>query len=160
MRLSRAAFGSLTRGATIVALLAFGCAAASLHAQEVYKSVDADGHVVYSDRGATKGAPKTSLHFNEPDPAEVARLAHEQELLKADDLARSHQEAMEDKSRATQQKKKQAACESARTRYYQMKDAARLFKRDADGSRVYMSDEDADAMRQQARQAMSAACGA
>jgi hypothetical protein len=40
-----------------------------------------------------------------------------------------------------------------------MKDAARLFKRDADGSRVYMSDEDADAMRQQARQAMSAACG-
>ena len=160
MSFSRAAFGSCTRGATIVALLAFGFAAAPLHAQQVYKSVDADGHVVYSDRGTSKGAPTTSLHVDQPDPAEVARLAHEQELLKADDLARSHQEAMEDKSRATQQKKKQAACESARTRYYQMKDAARLFKRDADGSRVYMSDEDADAMRQQARQAMSAACGA
>jgi len=160
MRLSRAASGSLTRGATIVALLAFAFAAAELQAQEVYKSVDASGHVVYSDRGTTKGAPKTSVHVDQPDPAEVARLAHEQELLKADDLARSHQEAIEDKTRASQQKKKQAACESARNRYYQMKDAARLFKRDADGSRVYYSDEDADAMRQQARQAMSAACGA
>jgi len=159
MRLSRAAIGSLTRSATIVALLAFGCAATALHAQEVYKSVDANGHIVYSDRGNAKGAPKTSVHVDQPDPAEVARLAHEQELLKADDLARSHQEAIEDKSRAAQQKKKQVACESARNRYYQMKDAARLYKRDVDGSRVYMSDEDADAMRQQARQAMSAACG-
>jgi hypothetical protein len=102
MRLSRAAFGSLTHGATIVALLAFTCAAAPLQAQEVYKSVDADGHVVYSDRGATKGAPKTSLHVEQPDPAEVARLAHEQELLKADDLARSRQEAIEDKTRMRQ----------------------------------------------------------
>lgn len=159
MRLSRAAIGSLTRGATIVALLAFAFAAAPLPAQEVYKSVDASGHVVYSDRGTTKSAPKTSVHVDQPDPAEVARLAHEQELLKADDLARSHQEAIEDKTRAAQQKKKQVACESARNRYYQMKEAARLYKRDGDGSRVYYSDDDADAMRQQARQAMSAACG-
>jgi hypothetical protein len=159
MRLARAAFGSLTRGATLVALLAFTFATAALQAQEIYKSVDANGHVVYSDRGNTKGAPKTTVHVDQPDPAEVARLAHEQELLTADDLARSRQEAMQDKTRATQQRKKQAACESARTRYYQMKDAARLFKRDADGARVYYSDEDADAMRQQARQAMSAACG-
>jgi hypothetical protein len=159
MRLSRAAFGSLTRGTTIVALLAFACAAATLQAQEVYKSVDTNGHVVYSDRGSTKGAPKTAVHFDQPDPTEVARLAHEQELLKADDLARSHQEAVEDKSRAAQQKKKQAACESARNRFYQMKDAARLYKRDTDGSRVYYSDDDAETMRQQARQAMSAACG-
>ena len=159
MRLSRAAFGCFTRGATIVALLAFACAAATLQAQEVYKSVDANGHVVYSDRGTTKSAPKTSVHVDQPDPTEVARLAREQELLKADDLARSHQEAIEDKTRTAQQKKKQAACDSARTRYYPKKDAARLYKRDTDGSRVYYSDEDADAMRQQARQAMSAACG-
>ena len=86
MRLSRAAIGSVTRGATIVALLALALAAASLQAQEVYKSVDANGHVVYSDRGTTKSAPKTSVHVDQPDPAEVARFAHEQELLKADDL--------------------------------------------------------------------------
>ena len=142
-----------------VALLALGCAAAPLSAQEVYKSVDAQGHVIYSDRGSTKSAPKTTLHVDEPDPAEAARLAHEQELLRADDLARSHQEAIDDKSRAAQQKKKQAACDSARTRYYQMKDSARLFKRDTDGNRVYYSDDDADALREKARQTMLTACG-
>src|SRR6516165_3143607 len=126
MRLLRAAFGSLTRGATIVALLAFGCAAASLHAQEVYKSVDAQGHVVYSDRGAVKGAPKTSLHVDEPDPAEVARLAHEEELLKADEQVRMRQQAIDDKNKAQQQRKHQQACEQARSHYYYLKDSARI----------------------------------
>jgi hypothetical protein len=159
MRSSPPRFGSGTRGAMSVALLALGCAAAPLAAQEVYKSVDAQGHVVYSDRGAAKGAPKTTLHVAEPDPAEAARLAHEQELLRADDVARSRQAAIDDKTRAAQQKKSQAACDSARTRYYQMKDSARLYKRDADGNRVYYSDDDADAMREKARQTMLAACG-
>ena len=152
-------FGSGTRGAMSVALLALAWAATPLTAQEVYKSVDAQGHVVYSDRGAAKGAAKTTLHVDEGDPAEAARLAHEQELLRADDLARSHQEAIDDKTRSAQQKKRQAACDSARTRYYQMKDSARLYKRDADGNRVYYSDDDADALREKARQTMLAACG-
>ena len=159
MRNSPPAFGSGTRSALTVALLALACAATPLAAQDVYRSVDTQGHVVYSDRGVTKSAPKSTLHVDEPDPAEAARLAHEQELLRADDLARSHQEAMDDKTRATQQKKKQAACDSARTRYYQMKDSARLYKRDADGNRVYYSDDDADALREKARQTMLAACG-
>ena len=42
-------------------------------AQQVYKSVDAQGNVVYSDRGSTKNAPTTSVHVTEPDPAEVAQ---------------------------------------------------------------------------------------
>lgn len=159
MRNSPPRFGSGTRGAMSVALLALACAATPLAAQEVYKSVDAQGHVVYSDRGTAKGAPKTTLHVAEPDPAEAARLAHEQDLLRADDQARSHQEAIDDKTRAAQQKKNQAACDSARTRYYQMKDSARLYKRDADGNRVYYSDDDADALREKARQTMLAACG-
>ena len=159
MRLSRAAIGSLTRSATIVALLAFGCAATALHAQEVYKSVDANGHVVYSDRGAVKNAPKTSLHVDEPDPAEVARLAHEDELLKADDQARERQQAIDDKNKAVQQRKHQQACEQARNHYYYLKDSARVYERDANGSRVYLSDEAADAAREQARRAMVNACG-
>ncbi len=159
MKLSRARFGSLTRGATIVALLALACAAAPLPAQEVYRSVDADGHVVYSDRGANKSAPKTTLHVDEPDPAEVRRLAHEQELLSADDAARARQQAIEDKTKTSQQHKKQQVCEKARSEYYHMKESARLYKRDAAGDRVYYSDADADALREQARRAMVAACG-
>jgi len=157
MRLAHAAFGSVMRGVTMVALL--GCVWMTLPAQEVYRSVDAVGHVVYSDRGASKSAPKTSLHVNEPDPEEAARLAHEQALLTADETAREHQQALEDKSRANQQHKKQQACDKARTEYYRMKDSARLFKRDPEGNRVYYTDDDADALREQARRAMLAACG-
>jgi hypothetical protein len=159
MRISPAAHGSRARGATLVALLALGCAASSLTAQEVYKSVDAQGHVVYSDRGGSKSAPKTALHVDEPDPTEAARLAREQELLNADDVARSRQQALEDKTRATQQHKKQVVCENARNQYYHMREAARLYKRDDSGNRVYYSDDEADAMREHARQSMVAACG-
>jgi hypothetical protein len=159
MRLSRAAFGSFTHGATFVALLALAWASAPLPAQEVYRSVDAAGHVVYSDRGASKGAPKTSVHFDAPDPGEVARLAHEQELLNADEAARARAQALEDKNKATQQHKKQQVCDKARTEYSHMKESARLYKRDAEGNRVYYTDDDADALREQARRAMIAACG-
>ena len=159
MRISAAAFGSGRRGAITLALLALACAATPLAAQEVYKSVDTQGHVVYSDRGVVKDAPKTSLHVAEPDPAEVARLAHEEELLKADEQARTRQQAIEDKNKAQQQRKQQQACEQARNHYYYLKDSGRIYQRDADGSRMYLSDEAADAAREQARRAMLTACG-
>ncbi len=159
MKISAAACGAVARGAMTTALLALGCAATPLAAQEVYKSVDAQGHVIYSDRGATKGAPRTALHVDQPDPAEVARLSHEQQLLQADDAARSRQQALEDKNKATQQRKKQQACENVRNQYNRMKESPRLYQRDAKGNRVYYSDDDADALREQARRAMIAACG-
>lgn len=128
-------------------------------AQEIYRSVDPEGHVVYSDRGTTKNAPKTTLRVDEGDPAEAARLAKEQQLLKAEDAQRTRQEALEAKNKAAEDKQHQAACQSARNSYFRLNDAGRLFRRDADGNRVYYSDEEADAMREQAKRAMTAACG-
>jgi hypothetical protein len=159
MGISAAAFGSGTRGAITLALLTLACTAPPLAAEEIYKSVDAQGHVVYSDRGAVKNAPKTSLHVAEPDPAEVARLAHEDELLKADEQARMRQQAVDDKNKAQQLRKQQQACQQARNHYYYLKDSARIYQRDADGGRSYLSDEAADAAREQARRAMVTACG-
>jgi hypothetical protein len=159
MGISAAAFGSGTRGAITLALLTLACSATPLAAQEVYKSVDAQGHLTYSDRGAVKDAPRTSLHVAEPDPAEVARLAHENELLKADEQARMRQQALADKNKAQQLRKQQQACQQARTYYNYLKDSARIYQRDTDGSRMYLSDEAADAAREQARRAMVSACG-
>ena len=146
-------------GLVPAALLALWVAVRPLPAQEVYKSVDAEGHVVYSDRASSKNAPKTSVHFNEPDPAEVARLAKEQQLLKVEDAQRSKQEAIDAKNKATEEKQRQTACQNARNNYFRLNDSGRLFRRDADGNRVYYSDEEAEALRAQARQAMTAACG-
>ena len=146
-------------GVALVALVALACASPALRAQEIYKSVDGQGHVVYSDRGANKSSPTTSVHVQEPDPAEVARLAKEQQLLKAADLQRSQRQAAEDKTRAATRRNQKASCENARSRYYHLRDSRRLYKRDADGNRVYYSDEQLDGMREEARQAMTSACG-
>ncbi len=159
MRQQHTTFTIFRHGALLGALAALVCPTGPLPAQQVYKSVDAEGHVVYSDRGSTKGAPKTPVHVDQPDPAEVARLAKEQEMLKAEDLERAKQQASDEKNKATQEHNKQVGCQNARNSYFRIKDSGRIFRRDADGNRVFYSDEEADAMREQARRAMTAACG-
>ena len=142
------------------ALLALACVA--LPAQEVYKSVDADGHVVYSDRGASKTAPKTAVRVNEPDPVEVARLAKQQQLLDAAELQRQKDQAAADRGKALSERtrqQKEKACENARNNYFRLRDTDRLYKRDAEGNRVFYSDAEVEAARAQAKQAMTAACG-
>jgi len=157
---SRASRAFLTHSAALAALLAaLACVSTTLRAQEVYKSVDADGHVVYSDRGTTKTAPKTSVHVEQADPAEAARLAKEQQLLQAEDLERTRRQAADDKARSAAEKKKEDACKNARNQYSRMMDARRLTTTDSAGNRVYYSDDQADALRDQAHKAMVAACG-
>jgi hypothetical protein len=143
--------------AVLAALVAFAAAPAFAPAQEVYKSVDAQGHVVYSDRAPNKNAQKTALHVEQGDPAEATRLAKEQAQLKAADLERSLQHAVEDKNKAVADHNRQVACQNARNRYFQLKESGRIFQRDAAGNRVYYSDS--DVMREQARKTMVAACG-
>ena len=69
------------------------------------------------------------------------------------------QQALDDKNKAQQLRKQQQACQQARNHYYYLKDSARIYQRDADGGRSYLSDEAADAAREQARRAMVTACG-
>lgn len=156
MRYFRMTASGLWRGVSCVALLA--CVGTS-SAQEVYKSVDAQGNVVYSDRAPTKNAPTTAVHVTEPDPTEVARLAKEQQLLNASDRERQKQEAAEAKDRAALERRQQANCDNARNKYYRYKDSGRIYQRDADGNRIFYTDSEADALREQARRAMVAACG-
>ena len=68
-------------------------------------------------------------------------------------------QANDDAKKAEQDRIRQAQCDSARDHYYSLRDARRLYDRDADGNRVYINDADADAKREEARAAMAAACG-
>jgi hypothetical protein len=142
---------------TVLLLVAHsGC---PLRAQEVYKSTDAQGHVVYSDRASTPTAQKSVVHVDQPDPAEVARIAKEQQILNAQESQRKQQQSVDDKKKAQQDREKQTRCDAARNHYYSVKDARRIFHLDADGNRVYDTDPQADAQREEARQAMETACG-
>ena len=156
MRHPRTTRSTVRRGSVAALLCAL---AAPLLAQEIYKSVDAQGNVVYSDRGTSKNAPTTTLHVTEPDPAEAARLAKQQQLLLSAERQRQREQASAEKAQARSAHQQQASCDKARTKYFQMKDTGRLFQRDAQGNRVYYSDEEADALREKAHRAMVSACG-
>jgi len=54
-------------GAYVVALVLLACPALVLRAAEVYKSVDSEGHVVYSDRADSSRAPQTLVRIEGAD---------------------------------------------------------------------------------------------
>lgn len=140
----------------VVALLAFVVPG---YADQVYKYIDAQGHVTYSDRPNTAGAQKTDITVQQADPHEAARLAKEHQLLKAEDDQRKKQQANDDHTKAQQDRDKAARCQSARDHYNAIKDNGRLYTHDADGNRIYYDDAEADAKREAARQVMTTACG-
>ena len=140
--------------------LFFAFALSPLQADQVYRSVDAQGHVTYSDRPNSAGAQKTDVAVQQADPAEAARLAKERQLLKAEDDLRNKQQVSDSRSKAQQDHDKQARCQTARDNYNAIKNVARIYKTDADGNRVYLTDSEADAKRETARQVMNTACGA
>lgn len=146
-------------GAVFTALALILWPAGSVWSGEVYKSVDAQGHVVYSDHPETGTEQKSEVKTEGSNPTEAARIAKEQAILKAEETQRNKQKAVEDAKKAQADHTAQVQCDSARNRYYALKDARRLYDRDADGNRVYLSDQNGDARREEARQAMTAACG-
>jgi hypothetical protein len=129
-------------------------------ADPIYRSVDAQGHVTYSDRPNASGAQKADVSVQQADPAEAQRLAQERQLLKAEDDQRKKQQANDTRVKAQQEHDKEARCRVARDNYNNLKDVARIYKLDADGNRVYLSDAEAEAKRETARQVMTTACGA
>jgi hypothetical protein len=133
--------------------------AGATFADEVYKSVDAQGHVVYSDRATTPTAQKSVVHVIEGNPAEAARAARQTGILKAEETQRKQQQESQGHDKAQQDHDKQVRCENARNRYFSIKDTNLLYRLDAQGNRQFYSDAEADARREQARQAMIAACG-
>jgi Domain of unknown function (DUF4124) len=146
------------RSVVLAALILLMCPWSSPHAGEVYKSVDAEGHVVYSDRADTS-VQKSVVKVDRPNPQDIARNAKELEIQKAEENQRKKRQAVEDAKKAQQDHLRQAQCDSAREHYYALKDARLIYNRDAEGNRVYYNDADAGAKREEAKAAMAAACG-
>jgi hypothetical protein len=127
--------------------------------EEVYKTTDASGHVVYSDRPAVPNAHKITVPVTQADPAEAARLAKQHALEDAEYAQRSRRESDEQTRQAAQAKQDADRCSAARNRYGNLKDVRHVYRLDADGNRDFYTDEQADAMRAAAKQAMEQACG-
>jgi hypothetical protein len=130
-------------------------------AADVYRSVDAQGHVQYSDQ-PTPGAVLVSVSSSHSTTVTAVAVKSA-----ADTLAKSNEQIREQQA---QQAAKQAVdkdvaqtraeqCKKAQDRYQQTIDAHRLYRAGKDGEREYLSDAETDQARLDARLDMEASCG-
>ncbi len=130
-------------------------------ADAMYKTIDAQGHVSYSDRPLSPASQRITVDVTGPIPAEASRLNREQAArTTADEQRRKQdlQDAEAQKQKAAQEAAQQQRCASARPRYAYFAAGGRLFHTDAEGNRIYYSDEEIDAQRVQSKAAMDSAC--
>jgi len=130
-------------------------------ADDVYKTIDAQGHITYSDRAISPDSKKVSVDVIEGNPQEAARLAKERALVNADAAQTSkqaQQQAAEQQKQQDLEALQKRQCESARSRYAMFAAGGRIFKVDDQGNRSYYSDEEIDAQRIATKAAMDSAC--
>ncbi len=133
------------------------------HAQkEVYRWVDQDGKVIYSDVPLDPDAQPTGLTYQSTSPGQVA--ARQQQATTQ--LARAEEQAGMDAEQAeeTAQKRQEAArqreigCAAARKRLDTYTTAPRLYENLPDGGRRYLTDDEIDQARASAMDDVTAWC--
>ncbi|HEX5049591.1 MAG TPA: DUF4124 domain-containing protein [Gammaproteobacteria bacterium] len=125
------------------------------HGAEVYRSTDANGTVRYSDRPLDQNAkqvyvaaaPRTRA-APAPAPARPGAGEAQDDAAKQVDPNRGVQ--AETTTPAQQAEVKAKNCEVAKQRKQSYSEAHRLFKTDANGQRVYLSDSEIDTARARA----------
>ena len=127
---------------------------------DVYRSVDAQGHVQYSDTyspGATliSTSGDTSATDTSSDAQKSASQTLKQGQQVSDQLAHdaAARQVAQDKADAQAQQ-----CKQATDAYNNAVQSRRLYTMGADGQRQFMTDDEADAQRVSLREAMDAAC--
>jgi Domain of unknown function (DUF4124) len=137
--------------------------ASALAQADVYRWVDAQGEVHYSDRwvpGST--LIKVDRSRATPEAVANARSADQNRLAVTNDRINA-QQAQNAESRAVQkdvQEARTSQCKDAKERYDKSIQARRIFRTGKDGEREYLNDAEADEYRLKARSEMQEACGA
>jgi hypothetical protein len=153
---------TLRRSIRMTPLLVLTIATASLsavplRAAEVYKTVDAEGHVVYSDH-ADPNAPKSAVQVHAVSAKHAAGAAKLQATQKAADLQNWKQQALEAAKMAKLEQEAKMQCDEAQKNFYAMKASERPSHQDSAGNRVGYADAESAMKREEARRIMVLAC--
>ncbi|HKT72378.1 MAG TPA: DUF4124 domain-containing protein [Steroidobacteraceae bacterium] len=144
------------------ALLAVVCRTAHADA-DVYRWVDERGGIHYSDRWVPGSELIRSSKPHPPNPeAEAARRAAEQSKLQASNDHVANQLGQQAAVQAVKQdvaKAREQQCKDAKEKYEKAIQARRIYTTNKAGEREYISDEQADSYRLQARNEVQSACG-
>ena len=137
--------------------------AASAEANEVYKTTDAQGRPIYTDKPQTLPAQRIGMQSSATDPAEAQRRYDEQmkQMAGADaaTAATTAKAADAQKARELTAEDRAKRCQDARQRYESYQNARRLYEPgETEGERRYLSSEEIDAARADAKRLMDEFC--
>jgi hypothetical protein len=141
------------RPAAAIALMVFALAPPSSALADVYRSVDAQGHVLYSDTptpGAQLVHTTGSQHVPYIASAQSAPAAVKSAPAGKDDDASHDPKAQRAAADAVQNDVAQTRadqCKKAQDAYEHSVQARRIYNVGADGERNYLSDDEADQQR-------------
>jgi hypothetical protein len=137
-------------------------AGAQAVAAEIYKTADAEGRIIYSDRppaGKAEVVRVESAPRNEA--AALARTQRELQNFAALEQRRKREalaKAAEKKAAENAAKMKDQRCTEARNRYLGFMENSRIYRRNEAGERVYYSAAEIDAERISTKQRMNEEC--
>jgi hypothetical protein len=148
----------------IFAVSALALTVATVAHADVYRFVDAQGRVQYSDKWVPGSELiKTSDHnrANAQAAAAQARAADQNRLAVSNDriAAEQAQSTAANAVRKDLAATRNEQCKAAKEKYDKSIQARRLFKTGKDGERQYLTDQEADEARLQARMEMQSVCG-
>jgi len=144
----------------VTLLLAF----AGAHAGDVYKTTDAQGRLVYTDKPPSLPAERLSVQSTTTDVVEVQKRydAQMKQYGAADQAAADAAKKAADarKAQAMTAEDRAKRCIEARQRYESVMNAHRLYEPGAtEGERRYLDSAEIDAARASAKQTMDELCG-
>ena len=126
---------------------------------DVYRSVDAQGHVQYSDT-PSPGAQLVTSADETVSPSSGDADKNAAQAQKVNDQIHdrvAHETAAEQTAKDTAAAHEQQ-CNQAKVAYQSAIQARRLYSMSPDGQRTFLSDDQADQQRVRYREAMEAAC--
>jgi hypothetical protein len=140
-----------------LAIAVFGTAQA-----DVYKYVDAQGRVQYTDKPQTLPAQRLNVRSQKTDTVSVQERADaERKQQEQNDAARksnANQRADAQSASETSAADKADRCTKARARYDSYMNSQRLYEPTPDGGRRYLDDSELDAARASAKVSMEELC--
>jgi hypothetical protein len=150
----------MLRPVSISVLILAGAGAVTLARADVYRWVDDQGVPHYSDQWVP-GSVVIKTDKSRPPGPDTGAQAQQKSLAAANNRI-SAELQQEDNARAVQQDKAkslESRCKTAKDAYMKAITSRKVYKDDKDGTRIYLSDEEADAYREQVRKAVQDACG-
>lgn len=127
-------------------------------ADSIYKSVDAEGHITYSDHPVSAASRAVSVNVPQADRTEAARIGKEQAIINTVVAQDEHRQSIEKKQKDEARHQREQRCMQARARLAELNDHARIYRRDEQGNRVYYSDAQFADLRNEAKNAADALC--